>query len=73
MSREELAVWAAVLMLGVVAWFLRRLIVGWDSFKKDVYNMLREHGEELARIDERHRLEDGAGRPVFLHRRSTDG
>lgn len=56
-------------VLGVVAsalavlsslslWFLVRLVHSFDTFKKEMRATVGEHGEQLARIQERHELED---------------
>lgn len=69
---NELAPWAAATSFTVAAWFLRRLVLSIDSFKRDVYQILREHGEQLSAVAERHRLEDGGSVRLHVHRRATD-
>ena len=71
MTVTELALTAAAVMFGVNAWFTRRLVTSLDTFKQNVYATLKEHGEELATVRERHRIEDGSS-PLFVHRRATD-
>ena len=68
MSREDLLAIGFAFLLGVNAWFVRRLVVSIDEFKGWVRRELEEHGEELARVDERHKLEDQIGPPFARQR-----
>jgi hypothetical protein len=73
MSREEIALWAAAIMSATSAWFLRRLVVSIDTFKTETREALGEHSTQLARIDERHRIEDlGEAEILHVHRRRSD-
>lgn len=48
-------------LLGLVVFFLLRLLRQFDDFRKAVWTKLNAHDQELARIDERHHLEDRGG------------
>lgn len=49
-------------------WWMRRLVVSNDAFRKSVYERLGELDDHRARVEERHRLEDSG----VLGRRSYD-
>lgn len=70
MVDTELLLSVIALLLALCVWFLRRLVGSFDTFKTNVYATLREYGLELARIEERHRIEDGG--VIHLHRRAND-